>query len=66
MAHLTKAAIPLERSTDWLSPDIKSAVRVVADAHDTPLRLEDFRAAGDLLWVICTSELKAVFGRVAF
>ena len=65
-AHLLKAAILLKQPTDWICPDIKSAVRGLANTQDLAIRFDIFLCADDLLRRIRATKRTSDFGRASF
>ena len=64
--RLTKAAILLKQPTDWMLPDIKSAIRGLDIAQDLSFRFGDFLFADYLLRMIRSAKITSDFGRAAF
>ena len=66
MAHLANATILLKQPTDWICPDIKSAVRGLANAQNLPFIFGNFLFADDFMRLIRTTTLTSEFGCAAF
>ena len=66
LSHLMKATILLQQPTDWMSPDIRSVARGLANAQDLSFRFQNFMFAEHLLRLIRHVKLATEFGQAAF
>ena len=66
LIHLMKACILIHQPTDWMSPDIRSVARGLANAQDLPFRLQNYLFAGELSRLIWFTKLSTELGQASF
>ena len=66
IARVTKAVIPPRQSTDWATPDIRSADRGIRGARDLSYKFQNYAAADDFARLTQVSNLSTEFGQSAF
>ena len=66
LAHVMKASILLRHPTDWITPDVRSVAKGLANAQDLSFKFQNYMFAADLLRLITSVKLDNEFGLACF